>query len=50
MTIGKRCPRFQDYQKLYGSSTDLQKALREFYSVVFRCCEQAVIAIRRPGE
>jgi hypothetical protein len=50
MTIGKRCPRFQEYQKLYGGSTDLQKALCEFYAVVVRCCEQAVLAIRNTGE
>lgn len=50
MTIGKRCPKFQEYQNLYGSSTDLQKALCDFYSVIVRCCEQAVSAISRPGK
>jgi len=50
MTIGKRCPKFQEYQKLYGNSTDLQKALCDFYSLIVRCCEQAVCAIRRAGE
>jgi hypothetical protein len=50
MTIGKRCPRFQEYQRLYGRSTNLQKALCDFYSVVVRCCEQAVVTIRRTGE
>ncbi|KAH0170918.1 hypothetical protein KCU67_g2421, partial [Aureobasidium melanogenum] len=42
MAIGKRCPRFQAYQKLYGASPDLQKALCEFYAVVVRCCEKVV--------
>ncbi|KAG9674897.1 hypothetical protein KCU99_g3333, partial [Aureobasidium melanogenum] len=49
MTIGKRCPRFQEYQKLYRDSTDLQKALCDFYSMVVRCCEQAVTVLRRAG-
>ncbi|KAG9563865.1 hypothetical protein KCU71_g6443, partial [Aureobasidium melanogenum] len=49
MTIGKRCPRFQEYQKLYRNSTDLQKVLCDFYSVVVRCCEQAVMMLRRTG-
>ncbi|KAG9854168.1 hypothetical protein KCU77_g6309, partial [Aureobasidium melanogenum] len=49
MTIGKRCPKFQEYQKLYRDSTDLQKVLCDFYSVVVRCCEQAIIVLRRPG-
>lgn len=50
MTIGKRCPRFQEYQKLYRDSTDLQKALCDFYSMVVRCCEQAVTVLRRAGK
>lgn len=50
MTIGKRCPRLREYQSLYGGSIDLQKALSNFYSVVVRCCEQAVKVIRRSGE
>ncbi|KAG9657777.1 hypothetical protein KCU64_g4966, partial [Aureobasidium melanogenum] len=49
MTIGKRCPRYQKYQKLYRDSTDLQKALCDFYSVVVRCCEQTIIVLHRPG-
>ncbi|THX33193.1 hypothetical protein D6D12_01670 [Aureobasidium pullulans] len=49
MTIGKRCPRLREYQSLYGGSIDLQKALSNFYSVVVRCCEQAVKVIRRSG-
>ncbi|THX79338.1 hypothetical protein D6D04_05225 [Aureobasidium pullulans] len=35
MTIGKRCPRFHEYQKLYGHSTGLQKALCDFYAAIF---------------
>ncbi|KAH0360412.1 hypothetical protein KCU65_g9409, partial [Aureobasidium melanogenum] len=49
MTIGKRCPKFQEYQVLYRNSTDLQKALCDFYSVVVRCCEKAVTVLRRTG-
>ncbi|THX74208.1 hypothetical protein D6D05_07076 [Aureobasidium pullulans] len=34
MIIGKRCPRFHEYQKLYGHSTGLQKALCDFYAAI----------------
>ncbi|THX16596.1 hypothetical protein D6D13_01137 [Aureobasidium pullulans] len=50
MTIGKRCPRFHEYQKLYGHSTGLQKALCDFYAAIVHCCEQAVKAICRTGK
>lgn len=49
MMIGKRCPRFQEYQKLYRDSTDLQRVLCDFYSVIVRCCEQALTGFRRTG-
>ncbi|TIA16985.1 hypothetical protein D6C80_04215 [Aureobasidium pullulans] len=41
MIIGKRCPRFHEYQKLYGHSTGLQKALCDFYAAISLGIQQA---------
>ncbi|KAH8586021.1 ankyrin repeat-containing domain protein [Bisporella sp. PMI_857] len=43
------CPRYSEYQLLFGDSTRLQKALCSFYATIVNFCTRAIQAIKTPG-
>ena len=48
MTIGRTCPRYQDFGLLYPESKRLQSALCEYFIVIVRLCQQAVVFLKKP--
>lgn len=48
MSIGRTCPRYRDFGFLYPEATRLQKALCEYFVVIVKLCQQAVLFIRKP--
>ena len=49
MRIGKTCPRFSEFGLLYPASKRVQRALCDYYAVVFRLCKHITLAARRPS-
>ncbi|ERF74130.1 hypothetical protein EPUS_06399 [Endocarpon pusillum Z07020] len=49
MRIGKHCPRFTEYQLLYGTSVGLRTALCSFYATIVAFCRHAVVVFQRSG-
>jgi len=49
MRLQVDCPRFQEYQELFGDSVRLRKALCSLYATVIRFCTNALEALERPG-
>ncbi|KAH8592594.1 hypothetical protein B0O99DRAFT_743497 [Bisporella sp. PMI_857] len=43
------CPRYSEYQLLFGDSARLQKALCSFYAAIVNFCTKAIQAIKTPG-
>ncbi|KAJ5540017.1 hypothetical protein N7513_008349 [Penicillium frequentans] len=49
MFIGKICPTFQEFGKLYPGCLNLQSALCEYYAIIIRLCTKIIIITRRPA-
>ena len=48
MAVGRTCPRHQELQILFPKSSDLQKAICLYFTVVVRLCKQTVLFIKKP--
>jgi hypothetical protein len=48
MSIGRACPRNQEYLLLYPRSIELKEAVCEYFIVGVQLCKQAVLVLRRP--
>lgn len=48
MNIGRTCPRYEDFGRLYPKSTGLQKALCQYFVVIVQMCKRAVLFTRKP--
>jgi hypothetical protein len=48
MSIGRTCPRNQEYLLLYPRSIELKEAVCEYFIVSVQLCKQAVLALKRP--
>ena len=48
MSIGRSCPRYQEYGLLYPTSPRLQNSLCEYFCAVVVLCRKAILFIRKP--
>jgi hypothetical protein len=48
MSIGRTCPRSQEYLLLYPRSVELRKAVCEYFIISVQLCKQAVLVLKRP--
>jgi len=48
MSIGRSCPRNQEYLLLYPRSVELKEAVCEYFIVSVQLCKQAVLGLKRP--
>ncbi|RBR11157.1 hypothetical protein FVER53590_01723 [Fusarium verticillioides] len=46
--FGSLCTRFAEYQVIFNESSRLRRSVCEFHTSVVTCCQQIVLAIRRP--
>ncbi|VZI10230.1 unnamed protein product [Fusarium fujikuroi] len=46
--FGSLCTRFAQYQVIFNESSRLRRSVCEFHTSVITCCQQIVLAIRRP--
>ncbi|KAF4958429.1 hypothetical protein FGADI_2351 [Fusarium gaditjirri] len=46
--FGSLCARFAEYQVIFNESFRLRKSICEFHTAVVTCCQQIILAIRRP--
>ena len=49
LRLRNSCPRYSEYQLLFGDSTRLQRALRAFYATIIKFCTRAIQIIESPG-
>jgi hypothetical protein len=47
--LGKECPRFDEYQKIFNGSVRVREALSEFYATVIGFCTKALPGIQEKG-
>jgi hypothetical protein len=50
MEIGRDCPRFESYQRIFQDSIRLQNALCTYYSRIVKLCTDLYVDMRQPGE
>jgi hypothetical protein len=50
MEIGRDCPRFESYQRIFQDSEGLQNALCTYYSSIVKICTDLYLDMRQPGE
>jgi Cdc6-like AAA superfamily ATPase len=48
MSIGRTCPRNQEYLLLYPRSLELKEAVCEYFIVTVQLCKQAVVVLKKP--
>lgn len=48
MSVGRSCPRYQEFASLYPRSTQLQNALCQYFVVVVELCKASVLFISKP--
>jgi hypothetical protein len=48
MSIGRTCPRSQEYLLLYPRSVELKEVVCEYFIVSVQLCKQAVLVLKRP--
>jgi Cdc6-like AAA superfamily ATPase len=48
MSIGRTCPRNQEYLLLYPRSVELKEAVCEYFIVTVQLCKQAVMVLKKP--
>ncbi|KLO83775.1 Uncharacterized protein LW93_559 [Fusarium fujikuroi] len=46
--FGSLCTRFAEYQAIFNESSRLRRSVCAFHTSVITCCQQIVLAIRRP--
>ncbi|KAG4258041.1 hypothetical protein FPRO03_02996 [Fusarium proliferatum] len=46
--FGSLCTRFAEYQVIFKESSRLKSSVCQFHTAVVTCCEQIVLAVRRP--
>ncbi|KAF5585825.1 hypothetical protein FPANT_7379 [Fusarium pseudoanthophilum] len=46
--FGSLCTRFAEYQVIFNESTRLKTSVCQFHTAVVTCCQQIVLAVRRP--
>jgi hypothetical protein len=49
LRLRNSCPRYSEYQLLFGDSVRLQKALCAFYATVIKFCTRTIQIIETPG-
>ena len=49
LRLRNSCPRYSEYQLLFGDSARLQKALCAFYATIIKFCTKAIQIVEAPG-
>jgi hypothetical protein len=50
MEIGRECPRFDSYQRIFQDSTRVQNALCSYYARIVRICADLYVDMQKPGK